>query len=452
MSPVPGTLTRRSMLHSLLGIASASALPALDASRRRASAATPASERVTVGVIGLGARGFNLLDDLLAESDAEIVAVCDVHRSHFRDRPPGKGPALGLEPARQKVNAAYGHSAPGGVATTGDFREICGRDDIDAVVVATPDHWHALCTLAAISAGKAVYCEKPITHLFHEGQRVYRQAEKHGTVFQTGSQQRSDPLFRRAVNLVRSGTLGTVAAIEVGLPPGYDRPQDDVKPAQPPADLDYDFWCGPAAVLPYMRARHHRWWRGSRAFGGGVLMDWIGHHNDIAHWAIGFGSLGPESVEAQGWQMPATPIYDTPWHYQIDCRYANGTQSTISDALPLGVKFIGDAGWLFVSRGKITASDRRWLEANFPMERTIDEAAPTHMRDFLNGVKQRRACVAPAQEAHRSITPGHLGYISHALGRRLRWDAENEMIADDPQANGLLHAVEYRAPWRLSGV
>src|SRR5690606_23331421 len=157
---------------------------------------------------------------------------------------------------------------------------------------------------------------------------------------QTGSQQRSEDRFRNVVEIVRHGHLGKLTEVEVGLPEGYDEPQADPTVQDPPEHLDYDLWCGPSPVLPYMPARHHRWWRGSRAYGGGTLMDWIGHHNDIAHWAMDVDESGPIEVEAVNWVAPKTDVYDTPAHYEIRSKYANGVTVTIADRFPIGAKFI----------------------------------------------------------------------------------------------------------------
>lgn len=410
-------------------------------------AAAP-SERVTVGMIGLGSRGFNLLDSFLTMPDAQVVAVCDVDALHYRDRAWGQGTAFGREPAKRKIEKHSGSA--NGVFVTGDFREVCLRTDIDALVIATPDHWHALCTLEALRNGKAVYCEKPVTHTFHEGQVICREVAKRKAVFQTGSQQRSDALFRRAVELVRNGILGKIHSFEVGLPPGYDRPQGDSAVTEPPEHLDYDFWCGPSPKLPYMRARHHRWWRGHRAYGGGVLMDWIGHHNDIAHWALELDKSGPVRVEAVNWTFPEGEIYNTPHHYEIRCEYAGGIQSSISSRHALGTKLIGEDGWVFVTRGSLKASDPRWTRSDFqPGEKRVD-LSDDHVRNFLDCVKSRKACIAPAETGHRSITPGHLGYVSQALGRALKWDPKQEAVLDDDRANQLLKEHHYQKPWSLA--
>lgn len=436
-------VTRRRFLESA---ALSVAVPAfVPASARGAEQSTPASERITIGVIGLGARGFNLIDALLNQAGAQIVMLCDVDSLHYRDRPFGQGPKYGIEGAKERVES----KSPGsrGLAISSDFREVCGRADIDAVVVATPDHWHALCTLEALRHGKDVYCEKPLTHTFHEGQTVYREATKRGAVFQTGSQQRSDAKFRRAVELVRNGHLGDIRRIEVGLPAGYDRPQGNETIAEPPSTLDYDFWCGPAPQLPYMRARHHRWWRGHRAYGGGVLMDWIGHHNDIAHWAINADASGPQKVNAVGWTFPETDVYNTPHIYEIQCEYAGGVTTSISTNNREGVTFLGDDGWVFVTRGKLEASDPRWIENGFSPGADEVYRSDDHMANFLQCIRSRQPCIAPAETAHRSITPGHLAYVSNALGRPLAWNPTEEQVIDDPQANALLRENAYRDPW-----
>ena len=405
------------------------------------------SERVTVGVVGLGSRGFDLLGQVLNHKKAVVTALCDVDKLHYRDLEWGKSKAYGLQTARNQVLKKYGETHD--IFTTADFRELCGRPGLDAVIVATPDHWHALCTLDAMRQGKDVYCEKPVTHTFHEGQIVYREAAARKVIFQTGSQQRSEFTFHRAVELVRNGHLGKITHLEVGLAAGYDKPQGDTTVTDPPKTIDYNFWCGPAEVLPYMRARHHRWWRGHRAFGGGY-MDWIGHHNDIAHWVIGADQSGPTEVEAVGWTFPETKIYNTPIQFEMKCKYANGIVSSISSKHTTGLKVIGEAGWLFVNRGKLITSDTRLSKKNFnPGDQKV-YLSRNHMNNFIEGVMSRKPCIAPAETAHRSITPGHLGFVSHDLGRSLKWDPATETVIGDDEANRLLHESPCRSPWKLS--
>jgi predicted dehydrogenase len=447
-----GRVTRRRFLRTAAAVAAPALVPVSALARDRRTAP---NERITLGIVGLGSRGFNLVDAFLPQPDAQIVAVADVDSLHYRDREWGKGTAYGREPGKKRVEDHYAKQSAGstfrGVRAYADYREVCARGDVDAVVVATPDHWHARCALDALAAGKDVYCEKPLAHRFHEGQLICREVARRKAVFQVGSQQRSDARFRRAVELVLNGHLGKVRSVEVGLPPGYGEPQGDTTVRKPPEHLDYDFWCGPAPMLPYMRARHHRWWRGHLAFGGGVLMDWIGHHNDIAHWGLGVERSGPVKVEAVRWTFPETEVYNTPHHYQIRCEYPGGITGTISDTNRMGTKWIGEHGWVFVTRGRSEASEPRWLKPDFARGPVRVYRSPGHARNFLDCVKSRKECVAPPEIGHRSITPGHLGYVSQAVGRPLRWDAQGERILDDERAEALLQEVSYRKPWVLEG-
>ena len=413
------------------------------------------SERVNVGIIGLGERGFQVAKEFLADARVQILAVCDVHDLHYREREWNSGKHLerGREPGRRLVEAHYATETPSGTyqgcKTYVDFREVCDRPDLDAIVVATPDHWHALAALTALQNGKDVYCEKPVTHFFAEGQRLVREVAERKAIFQVGSQQRSEPEFRQAVELVRNGHLGKIERVEVGLNSGYETPKNDATVTAPPTGLDYDLWCGPAPKLPYMKARHHRWWRGNRAFGGGVVMDWMGHHNDIAAWALNVERSGPVRVEAVNWTRPQTDVYDTPVDYTIRCQYASGAEVVIASAHTTGTKFIGTNGWLFVNRGKLQASDPRWLKPDFNRGTWKAYLSPGHVANFVDGVRTRQECVAPVEIAHHSITPGHLGYVSQQLGRALQWDAATETIVDDAAAQKVLTAMPYRGPWTL---
>ena len=351
-------LSRRRFLQSALGLA---ALPALTPLAAQAAPRVAANERITVGAIGLGGQGFGDMMAMLHQPDTQIVALCDVDSKHYRDKPWGQGRAYGLKPAADVVKDHYAHTSPGasyrGLKLYSDFREVCNDPSIDAVIVATPDHWHALCTLEALRNGKDVYCEKPLTHLFHEGQAVYREAARQNAVFQVGSQQRSNERFRHAVELVLNGHIGKIHTVEVGLCPGYDHPMGDTTIKPPPDHLNYDFWCGPSEKLPYMRARSHRFWRGHHDYGGGELMDWIGHHNDIAHWGMGMDHSGPTSVEAVDWIYPDTDIYNVPYLYTVNCEYAGGIKTSISTNFDMGPKWIGDKGWVHVNRSKLEASN-----------------------------------------------------------------------------------------------
>lgn len=443
-------LTRRSFLQTSALAAAPLIIPAAVLGRGRPAP----SERIRVGLVGCGGRGLQLLRDFQAVADCDLVAVCDVHRLHHRDLPDGKGPFYGLETAQSLVNFHHTKQKKGGAAfkclASPDFRELCESDDIDAIIVATPDHWHAKVALEAIRHGKDVYCEKPVTHTFAEGQALIRAVKEHETVFQVGSQQRSEAPFRKAVEIVRNGHLGKVTRVEVGLPPGYAEPQGDTTITDPPEGLDYDFWCGPSPVLPYMRARHHRWWRGHRAYGGGVLMDWIGHHNDIAQWGLGLERTGPTIVETVDWKYPSTDVYNTPSEYTIRSQYTGDIEIVVSSKHPIGTKWIGDGGWLYVTRGKTLASNPAWLKDDFsPGEWRLEPPPESHAHNFVASIRSRAECTAPLEIAHRSITPGHLAYVSAAVGGPVTWDPATETITTSADADQLLKFHDYRGQWAL---
>lgn len=432
--------TRRSFLgRAAAGIAFPTIIPG---SALGLDGATAANERIRMAFVGLGNRGIGVMDAFLNHSDVQGVAVCDVHDHHYRERTWGDGRALGRLPGKDLVDKKYGHTDCRAYA---DFRELLEREELDAILVATPDHWHSVITLAAIEAGLDVYCEKPITHKFAEGQAIYRAVATNETVFQVGSQQRSEPVFRQAVEIVRNGHLGKLVRVEVGLPAGHSEALGSTEVMEIPAGLDYEAWCGPSPVLPYMKARHHRWWRWHTAYGGGNLMDWIGHHNDIAHWGMGCENSGPVRVEAKGWTWPETEVYDTPIDYEVHSEYANDVTCVISSSLRKGTKWMGENGWVWVDRGSIEASHPEWLAEGFAAGDWKAYRSPGHQRNFLDCVRSRETTAAPAENGHRSITPGHLGWVSAKLERALRWDPENETVRDDEEAMNELMKVDYRA-------
>ena len=203
------------------------------------------------------------------------------------------------------------------------------------------------------------------------------------TFFQTGSQQRSYANFRRGVEIVRNGLIGKVTRVEVGLPAGHEDSLDSEDVTTPPANLNYDAWCGPSEKLPFIHARHHRNWRWHLAYGGGQLMDWIGHHNDIAHWGLGLDKTGPVEVESIGWTKPKTPIYNAPVDFAVHSRYAGGVSIEISTKHTKGTKWIGTDGWVYVNRGTIEASNNDWLRAENSLGKYRAYASDDHTRNFL---------------------------------------------------------------------
>lgn len=393
------------------------------------------------------------MQSFLRQKDVQITALCDVDLEHYRSNAWGKGRVFGLKAAEQNVSKYYGENQKKsgmhhGCHVFKDFRVLCAREDVDAVVVATPDHWHYHQVMEALKRGKDVYCEKPITHTFMEGKMIYREVLRRKAIFQTGSQQRSTGNFHQAVELIRNGHIGKIKRVEVGLPAGYNEARIPVKVEPIPGQLDYDAWSGPAPLLPYMRARHHQLWRGHLAYGGGNIMDWIGHHNDIAHWGVGMDQSGPLEVEAVGWTQSKTPVYNAPVEFEIRCLYPGNIEWLIGSKYRMGTKWIGEAGWVYVNRGKLEASDSRWVSKDFNPGPAKVFQSTDHIRNFIDGVKHRKECIAPAETGHRSITPGHLGYASHKLGRKLKFDARVERVMDDAEANALLDKT-YRRPWKI---
>lgn len=411
------------------------------------------SKRVTMGFIGMGNRGIGVMEAFLRNENVQGVAVSDVEDHHVKIRNGKKSRDYGRTPGKAAMEKMYAEKAPSGnwkgCHAYEDHREITERDDIDAVMVATPDHWHGIITMSAIQNGKDVYCEKPVTHRYAEGHAIHREVAKRGAVFQVGSQQRSDKLFQQAVEIVRNGLIGKVSKVEVGLPTGHDSPDGDPTIKSPPSDLNYDLWCGPAEVLPYMEARHHWSWRWTLTYGGGQLMDWIGHHNDIAHWGLGMDKSGPISVEASNWVFPKTEVYDSPVQYDVLSKYEGDIEVLISSRNKMGAKWIGENGWVHVTRGKLEASNPAWAEKGFEAGEWKTYKNPGHQRNFIDCVMSREDTIANAETAHRSITPGHLAYISHELGAPVKWDPKAEKIVGNDDAQAKLMALPYRGDWKL---
>ena len=408
---------------------------------------TAPNERITFGTIGCGGQGMADMDRLMNVAGTQAVAVCDVDQLHYGRHEGRQGNPRGRDAAKMHVEQKYskkGGSDFKGCDAYADYRELCARDDIDAVIVATPDHWHALATLEAVRNGKDVYCEKPVTHFFAEGQAVVAEVAKQKAIFQTGSQQRSDQVFHRGVEMVQTGVLGKISEVKVGLPRGHANAQGSDEVKDPPESLDYDAWTGPSLMLPYMKGRSHWNWRWHTNYGGGQLMDWIGHHNDICHWGLGMDNSGPSKVEAVGWTWPTTEIYDSPVDYEVVCEYAGGIKTSIGSVNPMGCKWIGENGWIHVTRGRITASDESWLKEKFDRNAAEAYFSPNHQQNFVDGIRSRKECICPAETAHRSITPGHIGYVSQELGRAIKWDPAKEQCIGDDEAQKLLTSL----PWR----
>jgi predicted dehydrogenase len=358
-------------------------------------------------------------------------------------------------------------------------------------MLAVPDHWHELVATEAARQGKDIYGEKPLAKTIVEQQRIVRAVEKYDVIWQTGSWQRSVANFRKAAEIVRNGLIGTVTRVEVGLPAGHhdfagtEKPLIDklaalndglTSPAQivpgtkawdlavtaPPANLDYNTWVGPSLMEDYIEARVHRNWRWNYDTGGGQLMDWIGHHCDIAHWGLGFDRTGPSEVEGHGEFPPQNAVWNTSGRYRIEAWYKKSVTGYVADVpftiaggyadIRSGVKWIGTDGWVWVDRGGFDASNPEWRKyKNLPddLVKVRLYKSDNHWRNFLDCVKSRKPTITPVETAHHSTIPGHLGLISMLVGRKLEWDVKHEKILNDPGASALLTRA-YRAPWKMS--
>jgi len=276
---------------------------------------------------------------------------------------------------------------------------------------------------------------------------------RYGRVWQTGSWQRSVENFHRAAELVRNGRIGKIVKVEVGLPSGhYDFArtfgQEEITP--PPPELDYDMWLGPAPYWPYCKARVHMNWRWNMDFGGGQLMDWVGHHVDIAHWGMGWDLTGPVEIEGRG-EFPERGIYNSATRYYVTAKYADGTAMDIAGGYPeirSGTRWIGENGWVWVDRGKFETHPAHLMEEVIGPNEIRLYRSRDHYQNFLDCVRSRSLTITPAEVAHRSASVGHLAVIAIELSRKIRWDPATEAIIGDPEAERLL-SRSYRKPWQL---
>jgi predicted dehydrogenase len=430
---------RRKFLKQVsLAAAGAAAFPTIvRASALGRSGAVPPSDRIVMAGIGYGMQGGSDMRNFLGMDDVQWVAACDIDENH-------------LATARSIVDQKYGNKD---CATYKDFRALFARGDLDAVLIAIPDHWHAIVAISALRAGLDVYGEKPLTHNLREGRAVCDAVKRYGRVWQTGSWQRSTDNFYRACELVRNGRVGKIQRIEVGLPQGHfdfagTFGQDKIE--APPKELDYETWIGPAPYVPYRKSCVHMNWRWNMDYGGGQLVDWIGHHLDIAHWGMGYDLTGPVEISGKG-EFPTTGLYTSPTKYWVETRYADGTPIIIAGGYPeiqSGTKWIGEYGWVWVDRGAFESQPAHLInEVIGPNEIKLYHSRD-HYRNFADCVKTRALTIAPAEVAQRSASVGHLGVVAMEVGRKIKWDPATETIIGDPAADRLL-SHSYRKPWQM---
>ena len=394
-----------------------------------------ASNRLTMGLIGLGSMGMRHVKGFLQEGDCQIVGVCDVD-------------ALRRTTAVKEINKHYGNDD---CAEYNDFRELIGRKDIDTLCISVPDHWHAIVAMEGIRAGKDVYGEKPLALTISEGRALVEAVERYKCVWQTGSWQRSTSHFRFGCELVRNERIGRLQKVEVGIGPGF-KPQGGQtvyaigpQPVQPvPKGLDYEMWLGPAPWAPYTEKRCHWNFRWILDYSGGQVTDWGAHHIDIAHWGMGCDDSGPVEVSGSG-VFPEDGLWDAAVRYDFECRYANGLVMRVAsnNYIRQGVWFIGEKGWVHITREGLDGQPKSLLQEKIGpdeirLPRPAGDHRQGHRRDFLNCVKTRAQTITGVEIGHRSAIPAHLGNIAMILGRKVRWDSESEKIIGDSSATRML--------------
>jgi predicted dehydrogenase len=418
------------------------------------------SKRINVGAIGTGriSRGHDL-PGVTRHAFARVTAVCDL--DHRR-----------LDDAKALVNEFYAKQTGkpyDGVRAYTDYRELLADRDVDAVVVSTPDHWHALIAIHAVEAGKDVYLQKPASLTIAEGRAVSNAVHRTGRIFQIGSQQRSSAQFRFAAELVRNGRVGELKTVKIGLP--GDPPGGNAAEMPVPKGFDYERWLGSTPYAHYTEDRVHPrqgygrpGWLRCEQFGAGMITGWGSHHIDSAHWAMDAEHTGPIELWGQA-EFPKLGLWDVHGSFRTEALYADGVHMIVSGEFPNGIRFEGTEGWIFVSRGNETvtasdpvakladpqalaASDPRILQSVIGADEVHLEESRDHHGNWLEAILARRQPIAPVEVAHRSCSACLLHHIAMKLERRLRWDPLRERFKDDDEANALLSRPQ-RAPYLL---
>ena len=409
---------RRFLKRALAAGAASAAAPLVIPSRARA--APGPNERIGVGYIGLGARGNHILHHL--PEDAQIVALCDVD-------------------ARRVAAAARDRPC----ATYGDYRKLLENKDVDAVVITTPDHWHALQSIAACEAGKDVFCDKPLSLTVAEGRKMVEAARRHKTVFQVGPQQRSIPAAIRACEFVRSGGLGKLKEVHVT---NNRTSRDCDLPGEPvPEGLDWEMWLGPASRRPfhskiYNGSRQRDWmgWMAFRPWSGGMMTSWGAHGMDLMQWGLGMDQSGPSQVKPLSEGLTC----------QLEYTYPGGVVVKLDEAPQGGAIFVGTKGKVTVACGVATYDPPELAKGAPPNEPKLfpGTTAPIHTRQWLACIRTRKGLTCDVEIGHRTATACHVGNIARWLGRVVRWDPAGEQFPGDDEANALL-SRPMRDPWRL---
>ncbi|OGV70290.1 MAG: hypothetical protein A2283_00310 [Lentisphaerae bacterium RIFOXYA12_FULL_48_11] len=455
-------LSRRSVLKGL-GAGVISVPWIVPGSTRGANGVVAPSNRLNVGLIGRGCMGSGHLNRLVGDPSLQVMAVCDVDKSRRDD---GKQLVESIYASRKEVGNYKG------CASYNDFRELIARPDIDAVVIATADHWHTLASIEAAKAGKDVYCEKPVSLTIEEGRRLVDTMRRYGRIFQTGTQYRSIPTIRRIVSFIRAGGLGKIQAVFimwgwVGVPGmgNFRFPRNPVLPAEPvPEGLDWNMWVGPAPWRPY-NSQYHRNpipgvvpWNFCEDFGAGPSTSYHSHAADVIQYAIGMEESGPvEIIHPSSGQYP-----------HLTCRYANGVLvhhvdnysqvKSVYKAVPdsaqltgnFGGVFVGERGWITTmsAGGPVEGGPESVLQEALSGSRDVNIGANDHHAKWFEGIRTRSKPSAHEEIGHRAASLGHLVAISFRVGRSLKWDPVKEEFVGDEEANRL-RSRAMREPWRI---
>jgi predicted dehydrogenase len=413
--------------------------------------ATSPGNRINVGAIGTGriSRTHDL-PGIWKHPEARVIAVCDLDSKR-------------LEEAKTLVNGHYAKRTgkpSDGVIGYGNYRALLANKDIDAVVISTPDHWHALIAIDAVEAGKDVYLQKPASLTIAEGRALSNAVHKSGRIFQIGSQQRSwsQGQFRRAVEFVRNGRIGELKTVEVGLP---GDPAGQEEPTMPvPPNLNYEAWLGSTPLVPYTENRVHPQngygrpgWLRCEQFGAGMITGWGAHHIDTAHWGMDAEYTGPIEVWGSA-EFPSKGLWDVHGPFKTEAVYENGVRMIVSGDFPNGIKFIGTEGWVFVSRGNETvtssdpaaqqftqplvASDPKILTSVIPADGVRLPDSRDHHGNWLAAIKSRTQPIAPVEVGHRACSACLLHHIAMKTRRKLFWDPLKERFRNDDDANAML--------------
>jgi predicted dehydrogenase len=445
--------SRREFLRkATVGVGAGLALPNLFLNKTFAASGQNPSEFIRLGIIGTGGQGVANMKAMMKN----VVAVCDVDKTH------AESAAAVVEKATTRKPVIFS-----------DYRKLLEDKSIDAVLVATPDHWHALPSIEACLAGKDVYCEKPLTLFIEEGKRLVQAARKHKRIVQCGSQQRSEAKFLKAAEYVRNGRIGKIKRVLVGLVGVNWTKEPAVPDSAPPPELNYDMWLGPAPARPYNKHRVHYFFRFFWDYSGGQMTNWGAHHLDITQWALGMDNTGPTEIIGKG-DFDPEKRFEVPSAFAITYKYANGVIVECQSPTPkveklipekkdhvmeildgkadfTGCIFEGDKGLLYVNRGVV----RVWPEEIF--ETPIKDSdvrlyeSKEHHDNWLQCIKTRKPPICDVAIGHRSATVCHLGNIAIRTGRKIKWNPKKEVIVGDAEA-AKLTTKEYRAPWKLPKV